>query len=90
MTDFCLEQVPFPSDWGMRAIDREGLAGYSGARGQIQGGGMAAVLLKLLYLCISAVDGCKSLKCNDFTDFFRPRYYARRHVIPQFCGIYQS
>jgi len=37
----------------MPAIDRAGPAGYSGAQGQIQGGGMAAVLLKLLYLCMA-------------------------------------
>jgi hypothetical protein len=73
----------------MLAIDRAALAGYSGARGQIQGGGMAAVLLKLLYLCLRTVDCCKLLISNDFKDSCRARYSARRHVIPQFCGIYQ-
>ncbi len=41
-TGFCLKQVPFSSNWGMLAIDHSGLAGYSGAQGCIQGGGMAA------------------------------------------------
>ena len=47
---------------------------------------MAAVLLKLIYLCVGAVDCNKSLMCNDFTDFCRQCYPARRNVIPQFCG----
>lgn len=51
---------------------------------------MAAVLLQLLYPCMGAVSGCKSLMSNDFTDFYGLRSSARRHVIPQFCGIYQS
>lgn len=32
---------------------------------------MAAALLKFLYLCTGAVDCCKSLMANDFTDFGR-------------------
>ena len=74
----------------MPAIDLAEPAGYSDAQGQIQGGGMAAVLLKLLYLCIGAVDCCKLLISNDFAYFCGPCYFARRYVIPQFCGIYQS
>jgi hypothetical protein len=74
----------------MPAIDRAESAGYSGAQDRFKGGGMAAVLLELLYLFINAVDCCKLLIVNNFTDFGGPCYYARRHVIPQFCGIYQS
>lgn len=74
----------------MPAIDLAGPAGYSAAQGLIQGGGMAAVLRKLLYLYMGAVDCCKSLMRNDFSDFCGPCYSACRHVIPQFCGIYQS
>lgn len=51
---------------------------------------MATVLLKLLYLYKGVVDCCNLLMRKDFTDFCGPRYSARRHVIPQFCGIYQS
>ncbi len=90
LTDFCLRQVPFPSDWGMPAIDRAGPAGYSGAQGQIQrrryGGGFAEIVIPVH----GAADRCKSLMCNEFTDFCGPHYSASRHVIPQFCGIYQS
>lgn len=50
---------------------------------------MRAVLLKLIYLCTRTVDCCKSLAHNDFLVFRAPCYPARRHVIPQICGIYQ-
>lgn len=51
---------------------------------------MAADLLKLLDLRIGAVDFCKSLMANDSTEFCGPCNSARRRVVPQICGIYQS
>lgn len=48
------------------------LAGYSGAQGRIQGGGVVSVLLELLYLCTRTDSGCKSLICNDVAASCRP------------------
>lgn len=50
---------------------------------------MVAVLWKLIYLGMRTVEFYKSLISKEFLIFSGPCYSARRHVIPQFCGIYQ-
>lgn len=50
---------------------------------------MAATYLKLLCMCVCAVD-CRSLISKNFADLCGPYCFARRRVVPQIRGIYQS
>lgn len=82
-TGFSPEQVPIPSDWGIRAIDRGALAGYSGAQGQIQRGDVVAVLPKLFYLFMGSVGYCKSL-------IQKTSVISAGHVVPHVAKLFRS